>query len=192
MASSTTPLDLYVNVQTILRVYRSTPHTSTGQTPFQLISKAKVPVMFPSLQRSQQKNQEAQRSSGKIRKARTFQHGDSVLVYDTQTKLNSSGIVKNCKSNNSYIVTISGKEKHISGDVMRLQNSDNSVINRNMNFPKDISNSDINEPNNCEDLVISDYESDISDNESVIFCPSDNRFIENLPNPIENNVIRKR
>ena len=85
MASSTTPLDLYVNVQTILRVYRSTPHTSTGQTPFQLISNAKVPVMFPSLQRSQQKNQEAQRSSGKIRKARTFQNGDSVLVYDTQS-----------------------------------------------------------------------------------------------------------
>ena len=33
---------------------------------------------------------------------------------------------------------------------------------------------------------------DISDDESIIFCPPDNRFIENSPNPLENNVIRKR
>ena len=111
MGSPSTPLELYVNIHYILHVYRTTPHTSTGQTPFQLMASATVPMMFPQLQRSQQQSQEVQRSSGRIRNARTFIPGDSVLVYNTQTKENSSGIVKDNRSNNSYSVAISGKEK---------------------------------------------------------------------------------
>ena len=71
MGSPSTPLELHVNIHYILRVYRATPHTSTGQTPFQLMASAKVPMMFPQLQRSQQQSQEVQRSSGRICNART-------------------------------------------------------------------------------------------------------------------------
>ena len=124
-----TPIELYVNLQSILRVYRAAPHTSTGQTPFQMISKAPVPRLFSQLQVSQQKTQETNRSSvpqNKIKNVRKFAIGDQVLVYDTQTKLNSNGTVKDCKSSNSYIVVINNCDKHISGDHMSLvsKNSD--------------------------------------------------------------------
>ncbi|CAL4058723.1 unnamed protein product, partial [Meganyctiphanes norvegica] len=59
MDSPATPIELYVNIQAALRYYRATLHTSTGQTPYQLISSAPVPVMFPQLQLPQQKIQEA-------------------------------------------------------------------------------------------------------------------------------------
>ena len=63
MDSAATPTELFVTLHTILRVYRASPHTSTGETPFQLISDASVPVMFPQLQLSRQRIQEVQRSS---------------------------------------------------------------------------------------------------------------------------------
>ena len=86
MASPATPLELFVDLQAVLLRYRAMPHTSTGHTPFQLISKAPIPLVFPHLQRTQQHIQEDQRSSGRIGKARTFSQGDTVLVYDTQKK----------------------------------------------------------------------------------------------------------
>ena len=123
MECPASPIAMYVNLQAALRMYRATPHTSTGQTPYELISTAPVPVMFPHLQMTQQKTQETQRSTvpiDRIKRARKFQPGDCVLVYDTQKKMNSHGIVNECKSNNSYIVTIDDRNKHISGDNMRL------------------------------------------------------------------------
>ena len=188
MGSPSTPLELHVNIHYILRVYRATPHTSTGQTPFQLMASAKVPMMFPQLQRSQQQSQEVQRSSGRIRNARTFIPGDSVLVYDTQTKENSTGIVKDNRSNNSYIVAISGKDKHISGDVMRLLNKNNSenIVNDNVNVA-DMQNNDTSEFNSS-DSSSTDSESEITDDDSDIYLPSSSSNYE-LP---LTNVTRKR
>ena len=84
-----TPVELHVNLHAVLRMYRASPHASTGQTPYDLIFSAPVPVMFPHLQLTQQKIQETQRSTvskDRIWHARTFKKGDCVLVYDTQTK----------------------------------------------------------------------------------------------------------
>ena len=129
MNSQTTPISLYLNIQTILRYYRSTKQASTDQTPFELISKAANPSLFPQLQKSHQQIQEKNRVSmpkDSMKKARTFNIGDKVLVYNTQTKVNSIGVVKDCQSNNSYIVVVDGREKHISSDHMSLLQKDNS------------------------------------------------------------------
>ena len=72
MASPATPMELFVDLQSVLRRYRAMPHTTTGQSPFQLISSAPVPVMFPKLQRSHLDVQEVHRSSIKSGKARKF------------------------------------------------------------------------------------------------------------------------
>ena len=181
MDCSVSPVELHVNLHAVLRVYRSSPHTSTGQTPYELISSAPVPVMFPRLQLTQQKIQETQRSTvskDRIRHARTFQRGDSVLVYDTQTKVNSSGIVKECKSNNSYIVTFNDRDKHISGDHMRLSSKDcvndkTSAINDNMITIKD-SDRDSNVISDDKDVSFSDNESIVSDDSEIVILPISN------------------
>ena len=178
------PLEMYVNIQAALRVYRATPHTSTGQTPYELISNSPVPVMFPQLQLAQQKVQETQRSSvpkDRIRHARNFQLGDSVLVYNTQTKMNSSGIVKECKSNNSYIVTIEGRDKHISGDHMRLNYVDNNAK----------VNDDPLSMNMDDNIDVDDSSDDyFSDNDSIVSDDSDDFMFPQFTNcqDISNNT----
>ena len=135
MNSSANPFDLYVNLQDVQRQYRATPHTSTGQTPYELISSAPIPVMFPHLVSTQKKIQETRRSclsKDSFGQARKFSVGDVVLVYDKLSKLNAYGLVKDYKSNNSYIVTINNVDKHISADNMTLmQKVNNNIIDSN-------------------------------------------------------------
>ena len=164
MNSQITPIGLHMNLQTILRYYRSTKQASTDQTPYELISKAADPPLFPQLQKSQQQIQEKNRVSmpkDSVRKARAFKIGDNVLVYNTQTKVNSIGVVKDCQSNNSYIVMVNGREKHISSDHMSLLPKDDSD---NVN---DSSNkvSDDKEDSDDEDLVHSSLPCDDSDDD---------------------------
>ena len=180
MNSPASPLELHINIQVVLRNYRATPHTSTGQTPYELISEAPVPVMFEHLRQTQVKVQEIQRSSipkDKFGQARSFNIGDIVLVYDKLSKVNNNGIVKNIKSNNSFIVSVNNVDKHISADNMRLiqsvktaESKDN--INKD-NINKDNINKDSNYDNSNDimsDALISDGENDvislISDEES--------------------------
>ena len=158
MESSVTPVELYVNIQAALRMYRATPHTSTGQTPYELIAKAPVPQMFPQLQMSQQKIQESNRSSlPKAQHVRKFKVGDSVLVYNSKTKMNSHGLVKECKSNNSYIVTINEIDKHISSDHMRLSEINSSNDSKDSNNPNVDFNIHIDDTISYTDSVLSDY-----------------------------------
>ena len=143
MGSSSKPIDLYVNIQAALRVYRASPHSSTCQTPYELIDSAPVPVMFPRLQLSHQQIQENQRTSvpkKRLRKVRSFQTDDNVLVYDTQTKLNSKGVIVDSKSKNSYIVKVNGRNKHISSDHITFVSKDSSK--EIVNVSDRISNSD--------------------------------------------------
>ena len=117
MNTPASPLELHINIQVVLRNYRATPHTSTGQTPYELISEAPVPVMFEHLRQTQVKVQGVQSSSipkDKFGQARSFNIGDTVLVYDNLTKVNNNGIVTDVKSNNSFIVCINNVNKHIS------------------------------------------------------------------------------
>ena len=189
-----------MNLQSILRVYRAAPHSSTGQTPFQLISKAPVPRLFTQLQVSQQKTQETNRSSvpkNKIRSVRTFSPGDHVLVYDTQTKLNSKGTVKDCKSSNSYIVEINNCNKHILSDHMSLVSKNNDNVNisiKQIIYAKDSDNIVIN---NNEDLHISDNISIHSDfDDDDIFIPSNLHYVDdnfaNNDNILQPNQLVRR
>ena len=123
MNTPATPIELFVNLQAVLRVYRSSPIQSTGQTPFEAINKAPAPRLFNQLQVSQQKRQETNCTSvpmDKVKSVRKFHPGDNVLVYDTQTKISSKGKVKDYKSKNSYIVEVNDRDRHISSDHMSI------------------------------------------------------------------------
>ena len=195
MGSSVQPLQLYVNLQLVLRVYRATPHSSTGRTPFELISSGPLPPRFPHLQLSSRINQDTQDSpvtKNGSQRAHKFETGDRVLVYNTQTKTNTTGIVKEPKSMNSYIVIIDKCEKHISGDHMRLLSKRcemNKVRdNKHTKVSMDLSDSEFINNKNCENL---DNKSVISD-DSDIYIPSifNNRSI--IPNTEKNSVNKKK
>ena len=49
MDVSASPIELYVNLKYILKVHGATINSSTGQSPFEMISKAPVPRLFPQL-----------------------------------------------------------------------------------------------------------------------------------------------
>ena len=177
------PLELHVFLQVVLRHYRATPHTSTEQTPYELIMNAPVPVMFPQLVDAQRKLQEIHRSiipKRKLGKPRKFSVGDIVLVYDNVSKLNNYGMIKLVKSNNSYIVEIDGKDKHISSDNLTIMQKTDNILEDNENFNNDIiDNDDVsdNEDNISEDNM-SDTESVCSD-----FSFPNNRDNDNIVEP---------
>ena len=102
----------------------------------------------------------------------------TLLVYNTQTKVNSKDKVKECKSNNSYIVVIRDIDKHISGDHMSLisNNSDIDVININNDIQVTPAN-DITDINYDDD---SDSESNVSDIDVIL--PSDLDYIHDVVN----------
>ena len=162
MDVSVSPIELYVNLKTILHVLSATPQVSTGLTPFELMSKAPVLRLFSQLQPkiSQQQAQEKNRASvtcDKVKPVRKFQPGDSVLDHDILSKVNSNGIVKKVKSNNSYVVYVNDRDKHISGDHLSLISSDNNI--KDLNVLSDnsyISDEDVD----VSDTMSVDYDSD--------------------------------
>ena len=107
------PSSLRACIAGILRVYRNTVHSTTGETPYDLMKTAVTPSLFPQLVI---KNKDTICPDRK--RAKNFLKGDRVLVYDKVTKLNSIGVVVENKSKNSYLVNVNGIIKHISGDNM--------------------------------------------------------------------------
>ena len=107
-------------------------------------------------------------------------------MYDTQTRVNSKGVVKDCQSNNSYKVVVNGCEKHISSDHMSLLSKDSgdSVnVNEKEAVPEKVSNDN-------EDLCFSETESIINcdsdsddDDEDLVYSslPSVNLHSGNIP-----------
>ena len=132
-----------------------------------------------------------------MKKARTFNIGDKVLVYNTQTKVNSIGVVKDCQSNNSYIVVVDGREKHISSDHMSLlqkDNSDNDMEDDEKISDKVLDDEEdpkkeaeiIYDSDDDEDLVHSSLPCDDSDDDEDLVhssLPSVNRNIGYVPVP---------
>ena len=106
-----TPVEFYVNVQSVLRFHNASPQSSTDQNPFELMVKAPIPSLFSNLQLNQKK-QEGIRAVLPKNRLKKFLPEDKVLVYSNHTKLNSSGVVKEVKSNNSYIVYVEGCDRH--------------------------------------------------------------------------------
>ena len=183
------PLDLHIMVQNVLRYYRATPHSSTDQTPYELISNAPTPVMFPQLISTQKSLQETHRHSipkNKFGSARNFNVGDIVLVYDPVLKLNEHGLINELKSNNSYIVDMDGVTKHISGDNMRLiqkvitNDSDKDTNDSDINYNyKDTVNGNLSLSNDKFNIDNSDTESIVSDNSEYEFLNVDENQIRN-------------
>ena len=179
-----TPLELYVNLQSVLRFHNASPQSSTDQNPFELMAKAPIPSLFSNLQINQKK-QEDIRAKVPKNSLKKFLPEDKVLVYNNHTKLNSIGIVKETKSNNSYIVYVEGCDRHISGDNMRhITDSDN-------NLPDNVLNNDL--PDN---IVVSNDLSDNNDNEDTISISSNDSdesdYVPITTTVVNNNVPRRR
>ncbi|CAL4127509.1 unnamed protein product, partial [Meganyctiphanes norvegica] len=75
------PLHLKAYIADVLRVYRGTVHSATGETPYELMRKSVTPSLFPQLQLKHQDIVQPDR-----KRARVFKSGDKVLVYDKITK----------------------------------------------------------------------------------------------------------
>ncbi|CAL4128351.1 unnamed protein product [Meganyctiphanes norvegica] len=170
-----TPLELYVNLHSILYWHNASPQSSTDQTPFELMAKASVPRLFPQLQRPQKKTQEENRSVLPKNKVKLFQPGDQVLVYSNHTKLNSPGTVKEIKSNNSYIVLVDDCYKHVSGDNLRLLKDS---VGGNFDTIETVP------PDNSDNLNNSLSDSNISDDEDSISIDSDDSDSTYTPHTI--------
>merc|ERR1712055_973683 len=119
------PLPLQAHLADILRVYRGTVHSTTGETPYEMMQHNTTPSLFPQLQIKHHKDiVTPNRQNHKV-----FHIHDKVLVFDKLTKLNSLGVIVAIKSKNSYSVNINGNIKHISGDNMshtELSDSDSN------------------------------------------------------------------
>ena len=121
--SSSLPL-LQEAVTSILFQYRSTPHTSTGRTPFELMESNKVrttlSLVLPSMERRNEvrHQQKITRDSSVTSTLRIFNIGETVLVYNTISKTNDIEKVTKKVGKNCYEVMINGKTKLISADVM--------------------------------------------------------------------------
>ena len=105
--------------------------------------------------------------------------------------MNSHGLVKECKSNNSYIVTINDCDKHISSDHMRLSAKDcsnnNTRVDNKLPLIKD-SKKDSNDSSDDNIPLIMDYNNDsnnndtFSDNDSILSDDSDIYMFPNIAN----------
>merc|ERR1712030_22297 len=94
--------------------YMGTVHSTTGETPYEMMQHTSVPSLFPQLQIKHHKDIVVPNKTNH----KVFKINDKVLVFDKLTKLNSLGTIVAIKSKNSYTVNISGNLKHISGDNM--------------------------------------------------------------------------
>ena len=152
---SSQPLQLRIGLAQLLRIYRLTVHSATGETPYELHRKATSPNLFPNLQLRHSDVIVAT----PIPKCKTFEVDENVLVYDKLTKISTVGKVLNKVSKGSYSVLLEGVPKYIA-----IDNMSKTIIKDNS------TNSEIN----VDDSVsISEADSDNSDNESIISDFSD-------------------
>ena len=185
-----TPVEFYVNVQSVLRFHNASPQSSTDQSPVELMAKAPIPSLFSNLQLNQKK-QEDIRAKVPKNSLKKFLPEDKVLVYNNHTKLNNIGIVKEIKSNNSYIVYVEGCDRHISGDNMRhITDSDNDLPD-NVVLNNDLSdniavNNDLSDNNNDDTISISSEDSDESD-----YTPITTTVVNNVPRRRYRNEAQK-
>ena len=122
-ASPSLPL-LQEAVTSILFQYRSTPHTSTGRSPFQLMESNKVTtplsLILPSMQRKNESRQQQKinRDNVSSTSLRVFTPNETVLVYDTLRKTNDIGKVIQKIGKNVYEVMLNGRLQRKSADVL--------------------------------------------------------------------------
>ena len=121
MNVSSKPIDLYVSLAYICKVHGLTPHSSTDRCPFELIKLGSLPSLFPSLVSDITQKSEltvTRHCANKLKKRKSFEEGDLVVVYDNFTKLSYDAVVSEVLGTNNYIVMSDNGAKHVSGDVM--------------------------------------------------------------------------
>ena len=122
-------------ITAILFQHRQTPTTSTGRTPFEMMDYNKIQtplsLLRPSLHRrneSLQQQRVSNRDGVTSTSLRTFTVGQNVLVYNTLSRTNDIGKVVDVKGRNVYDVTINGRTKLVSADVMSKCNFDSEQV----------------------------------------------------------------
>ena len=121
MNVSAKPVELYIALAYIGKVYGLTPHASTDRCPFELIKQGNLPSLFPALTSNIQKQSElttVRHCATKLRKRRNFDEGEKVVVYDNHTKLSYPAVVSEILGTNNYLVNSDNGSKHVSGDNM--------------------------------------------------------------------------
>merc|ERR1712082_235030 len=121
MNVSAKPLDIFLALATIGRVYGLTPHSSTDRCPYELIKQGPIPSLFPLLTSNVSKQAElsvTRHCTNKLRNRKTFEEGEKVVVYDNHTKLSYPAIVSEVLGTNNYLVYSNNGPKHVSGDLM--------------------------------------------------------------------------
>ena len=113
----------------ILFQYRQTPTTSTGRTPFEMMDYNKIQTPLSLLRPSLLKRNESiqmqkvsNRDGVTSTSLRTFNVGENVIVYNTLSRTNDIGKVDKVVGKNVYNVTINGRTKLVSADVMSKTN----------------------------------------------------------------------
>ena len=122
-------------ITAILFQHRQTPTTSTGRTPFKMMDYNKIQtplsLLRPSLHRrneSLQQQRVSNRDGVTSTSLRTFTVGQNVLVYNTLSRTNDIGKVVDVKGRNVHDVTINGRTKLVSADVMSKCNFDSEQV----------------------------------------------------------------
>ncbi len=164
MNVSSRPVELYVALAYIGKVYGLTPHASTGRCPYELVKKGNLPSLFPSLTSQVQKQAElttVRHSAAKLCTCRIFDEGDKVVVYDSHTKLSYRAVVLEVLGTNNYLVESDNGPKHVSGDVMSRVSDTALTAGVDMNHPDDVT---------VEDDNVSVH-SDISEGMDDIYAP---------------------
>ena len=121
MDVSSKPIDLYVSLAYICKVHGLTPHSSTDRCPYELIKLGSLPSLFPSLVSDITQKSEltvTRHCANKLKKRKSFEEGDLVVVYDNFTKVSYDAVVSEVLGTNNYLVISDNGAKHVSGDVM--------------------------------------------------------------------------
>ena len=121
MNVSSKPIDLYVSLAQICKVHGLTPHSSTDRCPFELIKLGNLPSLFPNLTSDTTQKSEltvTRHCANKLKKRKSFEEGDLVVVYDNFTKESYDAVVSEVIGTNNYLVMSENGAKHVSGDVM--------------------------------------------------------------------------
>ena len=144
------PLQLRIGLAQLLRIYRLTVHSATGETPYDLHRKATSPNLFPNLQL----RHSDVTVTTPIPKCKTFEVGEHVLVYDKMTKISTVGKVLSKISNSSYSVELEGITKHIAIDNMsKTVITDNSISKDNVDDSISVSS----ELDSDNESIVSDF-----------------------------------
>ena len=117
-------------------------------------------------------------AAAKIRKRKSFEVGDHVIVYDNHQKLSYNAIVSEILGTNNYIVISDNGDKHVSGDNLSRAVEPTKVTNENIELDDVISND-----NDDASSVISDFSDDFE-----LLTNTNN----NIANNVNNNLNQPR